>query len=214
MWEKLQLEKKKQEATKRGKELSIEESKRLDTIRVDKERILDDLIFPAMANLTFFFESLDLEPILWNAFQKYDNVEELLGIKRIGPSTEDYGIFFIRLFRSILGIESKYDTQDIRLRLMREAMKVIYLKMMKISPIVYENITGSRLTIKYVGDEMGHALSRTDDISRDVKDPYDFRILEGDDKAKQREEFNKHAKLNSPNKTLDIDTKGILKRGY
>jgi len=213
MWEKLQLEKKKDEAKKRGKELSDKESKRLATIRNDKKRLLENTIFPAMANLVFFFECLDQEPILFKAFK--EEVEDLLGIRRNGPSPENYGIFFILLFRSILGLNSDYDKHDFRLRLMRESMKIIYLKMAKISPIVYQNLTGSVLSIKYVGEDMGHALSRTDDVSREVKDPYNFAILhEGIDIAKQREKFIKHARTEAPDKTIDIDTKGILKRGF
>jgi hypothetical protein len=214
MWEKLQLEKKNHQATTGGKDLSEEDLKRYEAIRTDKKRILENVIFPAMANLIFFFESIDQEPILLKVFKENDDVEDLLGIRRIGPSPENYGIFFIRLFRSMLGL-NYYDKEDYRLRLMREAMKIIYLKMMQISPLVYQNLTGSRLTIKYIGDGMGRAFSHTDDVSRDVKDPYDFRILgESDDKAKQREKFIKHARIEAPNKTLVIDTKGILKRGY
>jgi hypothetical protein len=213
MWEKLQLEKKKDQATKAGKDLSNEDSKRLNAIRNDKKRILENVIFPAMANLIFFFESIDQEPVLWKAFNDEDDVQDLLGIRRIGPSPEDYGVFFIRLFKSILGLNPQYDKQDFRLRLMREAMKIIYLKMMNISPVVYQNGAGSRLIIKHIGEDMGRALSWTEAVSN--QDLYDFTILhETDDIAKQREKFIKHAELNSPNKTLDINTKAILKTGY
>jgi len=214
MRQKLQLEKKKAQATMGGKDLSDEDLKRYDAIRNDKKRILENVIFPAMANLIFFFESIDQEPVLWETFK--DDVEELLGIKRNGPSVDNYGKFFISLFRSILGTNSTYNKEDFRLALMHQALKIINTRMMiKILPARYQNVTGSDYIIQNIGQDMFRALSWTQNFSSEVKDPYNFRILrESEDIGKQREKFIEHAKLQSPKRTLDIDTKGILKRGY
>jgi hypothetical protein len=212
MWEKLQIEKKKEQAKMGGGGPSEEELRRFNTIRNDKKRVLEKVIFPAMANLIFFFESIDQEPILNEAFE--DDMLELLGIRRNGPSPTNYGLFFVRLFRSILGVKLEYDRKDYRLRLMHEGLKIINSKMGKIIPTVYQNVTGSDYFIKYVSLDMGRALSWTETVSREVEDLYRYKIIhESEDIAKQREKFIKHASLEAPDKTLDIDTKGILHRG-
>ncbi|MGB5090932.1 MAG: hypothetical protein WBN72_08325, partial [Nitrososphaeraceae archaeon] len=214
MCEKLQLENKKAQATVGGKDLSKEDLKRLEAIRNDKKRILENVIFPSMANLIFFFESIDMDPILWETFK--DDVEELLGIKRKGPSPTNYGLFFVRLFTSILSTNSEYDKSDFRLRLMHEAHRCISSKMMlKIIPAIFQKMRARSYAIRYVDHDMGRALAWTEMISKDVEDPYQYSILyESEDMAKQRDKFIKQANIQKPSKTLDIDTKGILKRGY
>lgn len=214
MCEKLQLQKKKAQATVGGKDLSKEDLKRLEAIRNDKKRILENVIFPSMANLIFFFESIDQEPILWETFK--DDVEELLGVRRNGPSPTNYGLFFVRLFRSILSTHSEYDKKDFRLRLMHEVHQFIASKMLiKIIPTIFQKMRARNYTIRYVDQDMGRALAWTEMISKDVEDPYRYAILyESDDIGKQRQKFIEHASIHKPSKKLEIDTKGILKRGY
>lgn len=64
---------------------------------------------------------------------------------------------------------------------------------------------------------MSRALAWTEIISSNVEDPYEeaFAVFrKGGDAAEQREKFIKHATNEKPNRTLEVDTKGILKRGY
>lgn len=72
----LQLHKMKRELTISGKELSVEDKKRIRELDRMKVYVLDTIIFPAMADLTYFFEALSVSPKLSEVF--HDDVAELL----------------------------------------------------------------------------------------------------------------------------------------
>ena len=72
----LHIHRKKDALTKEGKELSKEEKAQVDELRRMKPYVLDNVIFPAMANLTYFFEALSVSKKLSDVFD--DDVMELL----------------------------------------------------------------------------------------------------------------------------------------
>lgn len=70
-------------------------------MRTEKVRILDEIVFPAMADLVFFFEAIARKEDLQSKFKS--DVEELLGVRH--TELQMYGFMFDRLLRSILAIE-------------------------------------------------------------------------------------------------------------
>jgi hypothetical protein len=215
MWEKSHIEKKKLKAMAgEGKVLTQKEKKRLEGIRTDKKRIIENIIFPSMANVLFFFESISQEPTLNETFKEDRNLEDILGIRRHSPSFDNYGIFFVRLLRSILyGGMIGYDKDDFRLRLMHEAHRVINSMVTSKLPFAFQRMRPeySDYSITESREAMRRALAWTEIMSKDVADPYPFSNLfeEGD-----REKFIKHAKIEAPNRTLDVQTQQILNGVY
>lgn len=72
----LQLHRKKDRLAKEGKDLSREEQLKIRELTRMKVYVLDTIIFPAMADLTYFFDSLSVSKKLSELFD--DDVEELL----------------------------------------------------------------------------------------------------------------------------------------
>jgi len=72
----LHIHKKRERLTKEGKELSTEDKKKLRALDKKKVDYMDNLIFPALANLTYFFEAMAASTRLSNGFE--DEVEEVL----------------------------------------------------------------------------------------------------------------------------------------
>lgn len=72
----LQIHKKREELAKEGRYLSEEENSRIRPLDTNKVRILDNIIFPALANLTYFFEAMADNQILAKAFE--NQLEEIL----------------------------------------------------------------------------------------------------------------------------------------
>ena len=220
MWEKLQLEKKKaksKDAGGEGESLTTDESKRYNSLRTDKKRVLENIVFPSMANLIFFFECIYEEPILKKTFEDDNDIQELLGIIRRTPNPDNYGIYFTRLLQAILNFK-EYNEKDFRLRLMHEAHKIITSELIhKVCPPMYEKIRGISYLLKNIDQDMARALGCTEMISKDVKEPYQFSILqlhEGTEPEIQRQNFAQHTRIESPNRSLDVNTKVILKLGH
>lgn len=93
--ETLDLMKLTKKRTMAGETLTVRERKRIATNRVHKTRTLNNIIFPAMANLTFFFEQVSKHPELQESLD--DDIQELLlGSKDDGP------VIFRRLLDGIL----------------------------------------------------------------------------------------------------------------
>jgi len=105
------------------------EDKNFDTkLRQDKKRLLDNVIFPSMANLIVFFEYLEKDPELRDLFE--DDVKELFGYVR-GPhydkhkgSKVDHDIIS-RLLGSILKWDINQDPNNFRLDLINKIYKVL-----------------------------------------------------------------------------------------
>jgi hypothetical protein len=79
---------------------------------LDKEKVevLNECIFPSMANLTFFFKSISKYPELKEVFE--DDIKDLLGVRRKDPQQNSYGFIFSQLLRSILLIEEEVDGEE------------------------------------------------------------------------------------------------------
>ena len=72
------------------------EEKKLDRqLRVDKTRILENIIFPSMVNLTFFLECISNHKDLQNVFD--NDLKELFGIKRNEPRAYNYA-FMLEIY--------------------------------------------------------------------------------------------------------------------
>jgi hypothetical protein len=72
----LHIHKKRDQLTLDGKELSSEDKKKLRALDKKKVDYIDNTIFPALANLTYFFESMAASTRLANGFE--DELEEIL----------------------------------------------------------------------------------------------------------------------------------------
>ena len=120
--DRLQLAKEMEDLDAAEKEFPTEIDKRDRSLRTKKTRILDEIIFPAMADLTYFFKMVGQYPDLQILFE--NDTKDLLGIRRNKPLESMYGFAFFDLLCGILQIggsrynqrtESKKD--DFRLRL-------------------------------------------------------------------------------------------------
>ncbi len=96
-----------------GEEFSPEINANDRSLRTLKTRILDQIIFPAMADLTYFFEVIAEHSELRMLFE--NDIKDLLGVRRNNPEMYISGFIFHRLLSSILimGKRSGYDIQDI-----------------------------------------------------------------------------------------------------
>jgi len=72
----LHIHKKRDQLTQEGKELSSEDKKKLRALDKKKVDYIDNVIFPALANLTYFFEAMEASTRLSNGFE--DELEEIL----------------------------------------------------------------------------------------------------------------------------------------
>jgi hypothetical protein len=96
----------KKEAGETLSEKEMEAVKNEGSLRSTKSQVLDEIIFPAMANLTFFFESVARNPELQIPFE--DDIKELLGVKRMNADSKSskerkrYGFMFRRLVDSMV----------------------------------------------------------------------------------------------------------------
>ena len=79
MEEKLHVEKMKKALTLAGKELSHADQQKRQRLKTNKVRLLNDIVFPAMANLTYFFECIANHPELQSIFE--DDLKDLFGIR-------------------------------------------------------------------------------------------------------------------------------------
>ena len=136
----LQLHQKKEVLTKAGKDLSAVDQKRIRELDRMKVYVLDTVIFPAMADLTYFFESLSVSQKLSEAFD--DDVAELLDPRNAAKAAKFSGNnmrFSCRQFRdnnlarlvmSMLRIHGKKpkngeSTMDFRVGLMYQLLNIV-----------------------------------------------------------------------------------------
>jgi hypothetical protein len=238
---KRQLQAKNLLSAKEEKELKDIESKlirlksKLGVFSDDKGDILDKIIFPAMANLTFFFEAvslieeLDFEP----------NIIELFGIRRDNPRTYDghnarsYAFMFKELMRGMIAIGEMADDGtsgrvDFRLRLIHELQVLIFDK------IHVQKILDSDKATSVVLNDISRAMAWTDMFASRVPDQYTLSELiprygdkemeelgkcEDDDERKNYVEmmekkalikFDEHAKEKILHRSFNYDFKKLI----
>lgn len=85
----LQLHKKRDVLTSAGEDLSENEKKEIRNLDRRKVYILDNLVFPSMANLIYFFEAMASSTRLTNAFE--DELEEILDPRKAKDAAQFSG---------------------------------------------------------------------------------------------------------------------------
>jgi hypothetical protein len=161
MKEKLQIDQKKSESVKRGEELSEKDERRERNLRTDKTRMLDKIIFPSMANLTYFLDSISKHPNLQSIFE--DDLKDLFGIKRNNPDAQNRGFMFGKLMTGImswdpLAIDPKVkDKRNFRLILLRILQRAIFDLTMQLA--IEEFPTG---TAKIISEDIARAVAWID----------------------------------------------------
>ena len=107
----LQLEKTKLEV-KNGnrKNLLPEEEKSDVSLRTDKNRILNNIIFPSMSNLTYFFQFIASNSELQEIFD--DDIKDLLGLRRENKKMKE-GYMFENLLTGMLEWDEHLDKKNI-----------------------------------------------------------------------------------------------------
>lgn len=98
-------------------------------LRQDKKRLLENVIFPSMANLVLFFDYLSKYPALRDLFE--DDVKELFGF--IGPNAKYEDNIIRRLLISILTWDSENNPNNYRTELMSSIQYVLYSKIHTLS---------------------------------------------------------------------------------
>lgn len=179
-----ELESKRLRSAKEEKELREIETKliqlksKLGTFSDDKGEILDKIIFPSMANLTFFFEAVSMIEEL--NFES--DIIELFGIRRDNPRTYDghnaksYAFMFKELMRGMIAISEMEDDGrsgrvDFRLRLIHELQSLIFHK------ILIQKILDSRKATSVVLGDISRAMAWTEMLASRVGDEYDLSKL-------------------------------------
>lgn len=189
----------KKDKLKKREKLTILEQEELNQIESEinssvntKTQILNDIIFPAMADLTFFFECLSISPELEAIFGK--DVRELFGVIRKDPELWNYGFMFKRLVTAmILGERMSliphddddryYRSDDFTLRLTHILQEII---LQKISLTPKFKIKKASMRIL---EDISRGLAWTELLASRVNDPREFK---------------------EPNRTFDFDTVKIL----
>jgi hypothetical protein len=102
MSKRLKLSKEMEKIDAAGDEFSNEINSQDKSLRTKKVRILNDIVFQAMADLTFFFNSIALHSELQSSFD--NDIKDLLGVRRenLQGKPPEYGFMLLSLLRSIL----------------------------------------------------------------------------------------------------------------
>jgi hypothetical protein len=156
-----------------GEEIPSELDAKDKSLRTKKVRILNDIIFQAMADLTFFFEAIashqELQEIL-----DFD-IKDLLGVRYIGSS--EYGFMFVKLLRSILIVKDAQSNQtptdmrdDFRLKLNNIMQGIVLDKVRPFLPNAFKNSTAEHV----VWDDLARAWGWTQMLAtnREYGDPH------------------------------------------
>jgi hypothetical protein len=137
-------------------------------------RILDKIIFPAMANLTFFFKAVASHPELKERYD--DNIKDLLGIRRNNPSDTAYAFMFESLISNILWVLSrshKNDSEDFTLKLNHILQQIVWAKFSQ----RLEDTFGYNMTVhRTVTSDFDRVEGWTSMAASNVKDEYDLSI--------------------------------------
>ena len=194
---------------------------RLRVLQNKKIEVLDEIIFPSMANLVFFFEATSENQELAGLFES--DMLDLLGIKRLNPSSEynHYGFIFENLISGILQMNSRKD--DFRVRLIDILQELIFLKVSSLK------ILDTQKSTSMVTNDLQRAKAWTELLGSRIKDVYDWKIIDegvaghqydypyghykyphGGTKKQREEEFRKLVIKNKPKRTIVSDTKRVV----
>jgi len=170
-----------------------------------KLHILNRVLFPSMANLTFFFECIAKNYKLRLLFE--DDIKELLGIRRYDPRSKYYAFMFDDLISAMLvwGLnvptiptydsererEKDCDRKNFRIRLINILQQIVQSNVQSLSSKYIPSTSNSNFL---VGSDMGRALGWTDILAGHVEEDYylgmDSREYERISKKKMKEELN------------------------
>jgi hypothetical protein len=175
-----------------GEEFSSEIYANDRSLRTLKTRILDQIIFPAMANLSYFFEVISEHSELRVLFE--NDIKDLLGVRHNNPTLQLSGYIFYRLLSSILitgkhsGLRiqdimperKKIEAEDYRLALADLAQQILYYKVDRSLPEIIDTPDARRNVLDDFDRVQGwtkmlaHRVDQTtiDEIPRRI---FDFR---------------------------------------
>ena len=111
-----------------GRKLPLKLKKQNRVLSNTKVTILDEIVFPAMANLIYFFKMVSEHPELQEKFE--DDIKDLLGVRRNNPEIGNYGHVFSNLIAFILMVEingKPLKKDDFRLRLIQILQEIVIL---------------------------------------------------------------------------------------
>jgi hypothetical protein len=185
------------ELEKRGKKLDLtnqekekinEEIKKLReeklapaTVKNMKTKVLDLVLFPSMANLTYFFDAVSKYPELENF---NSDIAELLGIRREHPRPENYALNFVKLIDGMISTTGEYEKNDFRISLIHELQKIISYKFQDLSTRTFPpvDVFGGSSPFKVVNDDMSRTLAWTQMIASKIADQYNFEEVTAPEK--------------------------------
>jgi hypothetical protein len=163
--ERIELNQKLKEKTR--SQFSNKEQNFEDKVRQDKKRLLDNIIFPSMANLVVFFEALATNSEVRELFE--DDIKELFGYIREprDENKEDENSYNVRLYiirrliDSLLTWDVEKDPDNFRLDLISGLQQIIFYQFTSITRNIIDQ---KRQTIvsKTVESDMRRALSWTE----------------------------------------------------
>ena len=134
-----------------------------------KVRVLNDIVFQAMADLTFFFEAIALHPELKELLDS--DIRDLLGVKH--DSSQAYGFMILNLLESILIVNRDkregIKRDDFRVQLNNKLQGIVMDKARPFLPIVFKNDKAKHIVL----DDLARAWAWTAmlSISKDYGDP-------------------------------------------
>lgn len=200
---------------KQVKEISEEITKNTKRLRQlqgsnYKIKILNEILFPAMANLTFFFWATAEYPELHENFT-FD-IMDLLGVRRLNPKPHllggNYAFMFEDLIAGILRLQS-YD-EDYRLRLVHMLQELISLKLY--GPKILDTLK----TTSIVYGDIDRAKAWTEMLALRISDVYKFSIKTnstyGETEEQRLKAFNKNLHENRPRRTFNFNAKKLIEK--
>jgi hypothetical protein len=148
-------------------ELKGEIKNRNHGLGTKKVRILNEIVFPSVANVLYFFNEISKHPELQKTFN--EDIKDLLGVHRHNPNPNNYGYIFSNLIASILMVEwtgKHLEEDDFRLRLIQILQEIIFLGIRQSLP---EFLKDKRMFNRMLQDLEG-ATGWTSTLALHVKD--------------------------------------------
>jgi len=210
----LRMETKRKLSKKEENELQYIKS-RSATLKNTKREVLDDIIFPAMANITFFFDAISRYPELEPDFKV--NIWDLLGVRRLNPKPNlvggNYAFMFETLIACMLSIGINAD--DFRVRLVHILEDLIWKKVTGLR--ILETLSSSSRVLQ----EIGKPSAWTELLASRINDVYDFSILNhgikdlekfpyGGTEEERLKAFEKNVSERLPRRTFTYDTNKLM----